>query len=142
MYCVLLVLHHIVLFRCFFFFFKQKTAYEMRISDWSSDVCSSDLQTSSGLTKRSGYKFDTSPTLDRLAANGVDFRRAYCTIPACVPSRTSMLTGRWPQATRVRMNLDPQDAFFSQDVYQVAHDQGYRTALCGKNHTRSEEHTT
>src|SRR3546814_7384795 len=29
----------------FFFFFKQKTAYEMRISDWSSDVCSSDLQT-------------------------------------------------------------------------------------------------
>src|SRR3546814_5846194 len=33
-----------------FFFFKQKTAYEMRISDWSSDVCSSDLQ--SGLEKR------------------------------------------------------------------------------------------
>src|SRR3546814_17301701 len=29
----------------FFFFFKQKTAYEMRISDWSSDVCSSDLPT-------------------------------------------------------------------------------------------------
>src|SRR3546814_18018951 len=28
---------------CFFFFFMQKTAYEMRISDWSSDVCSSDL---------------------------------------------------------------------------------------------------
>src|SRR3546814_637897 len=32
-----------VLFFCIFFFFKQKTAYEMRISDWSSDVCSSDL---------------------------------------------------------------------------------------------------
>src|SRR3546814_7448740 len=30
-------------FMCCFFFFKQKTAYEMRISDWSSDVCSSDL---------------------------------------------------------------------------------------------------
>src|SRR3546814_5159216 len=29
-----------------FFFFKQKTAYEMRISDWSSDVCSSDLTSS------------------------------------------------------------------------------------------------
>src|SRR3546814_1757380 len=28
---------------CMFFFFNQKTAYEMRISDWSSDVCSSDL---------------------------------------------------------------------------------------------------
>src|SRR3546814_3279165 len=34
------VCSHVLLF----FFFKQKTAYEMRISDWSSDVCSSDLQ--------------------------------------------------------------------------------------------------
>src|SRR3546814_10308806 len=37
-----------------FFFFKQKTAYEMRISDWSSDVCSSDLalfQVESGLVE-------------------------------------------------------------------------------------------
>src|SRR3546814_6529926 len=33
-----------VFFRWLFFFFKQKTAYEMRISDWSSDVCSSDLR--------------------------------------------------------------------------------------------------
>src|SRR3546814_6372042 len=33
----------ITCFLFFFFFFKQKTAYEMRISDWSSDVCSSDL---------------------------------------------------------------------------------------------------
>src|SRR3546814_228726 len=32
-----------ITFLYFFFFFKQKTAYEMRISDWSSDVCSSDL---------------------------------------------------------------------------------------------------
>src|SRR3546814_10841082 len=32
-----------------FFFFKQKTAYEMRISDWSSDVCSSDLETATTL---------------------------------------------------------------------------------------------
>src|SRR3546814_20343791 len=37
----------------FFFFFKQKTAYEMRISDWSSDVCSSDLPT---VCRRSGLR--------------------------------------------------------------------------------------
>src|SRR3546814_6536576 len=36
--CVLLVFNF-----WYFFFFKQKTAYELRISDWSSDVCSSDL---------------------------------------------------------------------------------------------------
>src|SRR3546814_13962590 len=38
---------------CVFFFFKQKTAYEMRISDWSSDVCSSDLR--SGISDKNGY---------------------------------------------------------------------------------------
>src|SRR3546814_3350063 len=38
-----------------FFFFKQKTAYEMRISDWSSDVCSSDLvEHAHGLRQRRG----------------------------------------------------------------------------------------
>src|SRR3546814_10183361 len=38
-------------FLVLFFFFKQKTAYDMRISDWSSDVCSSDL-TASRLSKK------------------------------------------------------------------------------------------
>src|SRR3546814_3424512 len=37
------VLRSILCLSSFIFFFKQKTAYEMRISDWSSDVCSSDL---------------------------------------------------------------------------------------------------
>src|SRR3546814_15738038 len=36
-----------------FFFFKQKTAYEMRISDWSSDVCSSDLTVRRGVISMS-----------------------------------------------------------------------------------------
>src|SRR3546814_2207717 len=40
---VVFVLEFYLVYFCFFFFFKQKTAYEMRISDWSSDVCSSDL---------------------------------------------------------------------------------------------------
>src|SRR3546814_1879037 len=45
-HCEYLVLYsYVVTMFCvfLFFFFKQKTAYEMRISDWSSDVCSSDL---------------------------------------------------------------------------------------------------
>src|SRR3546814_4412623 len=44
-YHMCLTCHCLVCMICvlFFFFFKQKTAYEMRISDWSSDVCSSDL---------------------------------------------------------------------------------------------------
>src|SRR3546814_11124744 len=46
-----------------FFFFKQKTAYEMRISDWSSDVCSSDLQT--------GSTGDTDSTVTQIGDNNV-----------------------------------------------------------------------
>src|SRR3546814_18210781 len=45
MWCSVLMVYVFIVgvFIVFFFFFKQKTAYEMRISDWSSDVCSSDL---------------------------------------------------------------------------------------------------
>src|SRR3546814_6996655 len=39
-----MVVMSFVMLMLYCFFFKQKTAYEMRISDWSSDVCSSDLQ--------------------------------------------------------------------------------------------------
>src|SRR3546814_11070855 len=59
-----------------FFFFKQKTAYEMRISDWSSDVCSSDLLGSgyvnpatliaARLIDRSGHALDRSLFVHRL----------------------------------------------------------------------------
>lgn len=88
-----------------------------------------------GLSKATGYPLDTSPTLDQLQACGVGFQHNYCTAPLCVPSRISMLTGRWPEAHRVRMNLQAKDAFFSKDIYQVAAQRGYRTALTGKNHT-------
>src|SRR3546814_846624 len=41
--CILLLTSFLFMSLFVFFFFKQKTAYELRISDWSSDVCSSDL---------------------------------------------------------------------------------------------------
>src|SRR3546814_453304 len=54
----------------FFFFFKQKTAYEMRISDWSSDVCSSDLQellvASPGYLDRAGRPTDPDQLRDHV----------------------------------------------------------------------------
>jgi arylsulfatase A-like enzyme len=88
-----------------------------------------------GLSKGTGYPVDTSPTLDRMQKEGVGFEHNYCTTPLCVPSRISMLTGRWPEAHRVRMNLQAKEANFSEDLYQVAKRRGYRTALTGKNHT-------
>src|SRR3546814_14585692 len=49
-----------------FFFFKQKTAYEMRISDWSSDVCSSDLRTTLEEYRKDEPKWETLLDLDAL----------------------------------------------------------------------------
>lgn len=97
-------------------------------------------QHGAGLTKRSGYPIDTSPTLDMLADRGIGFDRAYCTTPLCVPSRISMLTGRWPEAHHVRMNLNAEDAYFKKDLYQVAKEMGYRTGLAGKSHTYLTPH--
>src|SRR3546814_5495115 len=53
----------------FFFFFKQKTAYEMRISDWSSDVCSSDLSLGLLLDNPLSGITNTSTTIQRLRDN-------------------------------------------------------------------------
>src|SRR3546814_9139022 len=54
-----------------FFFFKQKTAYEMRISDWSSDVCSSDLRTADRVG-RVAMRSDVGSTLGAFADDGAD----------------------------------------------------------------------
>src|SRR3546814_3908295 len=63
-----------------FLFFKQKTAYEMRISDWSSDVCSSDLGTSITHTLTAGNSCDVDPS-DFIAYLAEDPR---CKAIACV----------------------------------------------------------
>src|SRR3546814_5870592 len=54
---------------CIMFFFKQKTAYEMRISDWSSDVCSSDLG-QWAIAIGSPFGFDHSVTAGIVSAVG------------------------------------------------------------------------
>src|SRR3546814_20802847 len=61
-----------MLWMFFFFFFKQKTAYEMRISDWSSDVCSSDLKPGSLLDENPWSTLSEnqhSPAMLRLASS-------------------------------------------------------------------------
>jgi len=88
-----------------------------------------------GLTKRSGYPLDTSPMLDELARQGVGCDRAYVTCPVCMPSRTTMLTGRWPEAHRVRQNSGARDVVFEKDIFDVVKAAGYKTGLAGKNHT-------
>ncbi len=85
--------------------------------------------------RREGFPLDTTPFLDRLARQGTWFKRAYTSMPACVPARTSMLTGRYPNATRVRTNHNVLDATYERDLIDVVRGQGYATGLCGKNHS-------
>src|SRR3546814_14997458 len=75
--CVLIsiVLSEVIGVLVWFFFYKQKTAYEMRISDWSSDVCSSDLRARSvrrplGADRQAGAGIRAAAALCRSARPG------------------------------------------------------------------------
>ncbi|HET8548492.1 MAG TPA: sulfatase-like hydrolase/transferase, partial [Bryobacteraceae bacterium] len=73
------------------------------------------------------------PNIDRLAAAGTRFDRAYCQAPVCVPSRGSMITGIYPHAHGARILRDP----LPDDVRTAAHffrARGYVTGAIGKMH--------
>jgi arylsulfatase A-like enzyme len=78
------------------------------------------------------------PHMDRLAASGVHFERAYCANPVCVPSRFSMLTGRLPSVIGMEHNGDdnnPVDRhILDTSMGQVFRRAGYETVYGGKVH--------
>src|SRR5689334_10606088 len=95
-------------------------------------IVSDDLNCSLGCY---GDKITQSPHIDRLAARGVRFDRAYCNYPVCNASRTSFLSGRRPETTKVlgngvnpRVSLGPDVRFLPE----YFHDHGYFTASIGK----------
>src|SRR3546814_8065271 len=75
------------------FFFKQKTAYEMRISDWSSDVCSSDLATVEELMG---------------PVQGPDFPTGGIIVESARGIREAYTTGRGSMRVRARWHVEDQ----------------------------------
>ncbi len=91
-----------------------------------------DQLTPSGLGAYGNARART-PALDRLAADGVVFERAYCNSPLCAPSRASLMTGLLPS----RLGTYDNGAEFSASFPTLAHRlraAGYLTALAGKMH--------
>ena len=86
------------------------------------------------LCGREGFPLAVTPYVDQLAQENVWFNKAYTVAPASSPARCSMFTGRFPSATHVRTNHNIPDIFFEQDLVGVLKENGYKTALVGKNH--------
>ena len=87
------------------------------------------------LRKACGYSLDTMPFLDEWGKGGVDFCNAYSPNPTCLPARVSMFTGRYSECHKARTNHNACDAFYTKDLLDVLNENGYVTALCGKNHS-------
>ena len=74
-----------------------------------------------------GQALPTSPTIDRIAAEGVLFERAFTSSPSTLPSHASILTGRQPYAHGVRSNVGYVLSEPHPTLAEVLRERGYRT---------------
>jgi choline-sulfatase len=74
------------------------------------------------------------PSLDRIAAEGVRFANAVTNCPVCIPARVSLATGRYPHNTAVWDNFDYDLPPETPTWMQAVREAGYRTSLFGKTH--------
>ncbi len=86
-----------------------------------------------------GNKIVQTPNLDSIASEGVVFTKAFCQSPACMASRASLFTGRYPSTVRVRGMgiLPPSETTFAEMLRK----DGYHTACAGKLHFTPEQYT-
>jgi arylsulfatase A-like enzyme len=101
-------------------------------------VITTDQQFADAASFRIGTRYLRTPNMDSLAASGRVYTKAYCANPLCVPSRTSMYTGRYPTETGVMDNDDLTsvhvDARKSPLMGTIFRHAGYNTGYFGKWH--------
>lgn len=96
-------------------------------------------QQSANMLSVAGNRTVNTPAMDSIAARGVQFRRAYCANPMCVPSRFSLMTGRLPSEIGLCNNTDKHIGFIPDHIKQnglgwLLRRAGYETAYGGKVH--------
>jgi choline-sulfatase len=86
----------------------------------------------------SGNPTVNTPNLDKLAEEGMVFDNAYCQNPLCVPSRSSLITGRYSRSIGIYHNNHILEAN-SPTIPRILGASGYRTCLIGKAHFNGEQ---
>ena len=81
-----------------------------------------------------GNRYIKTPGLDRLAAGGVRFEKAYATSPICSASRQSVLCGKFPHSTGVNMLFTPFPDEGNTTIAEHLRERGFATAIIGKSH--------
>lgn len=87
---------------------------------------------------KNGDRYVDTPCLDHLMYQGVYFENAYCQNPLCVPSRASLLTGRYSKALGIYENRHILEAN-CETLPRVLGRHGYATCLIGKSHFNGEQ---
>jgi choline-sulfatase len=98
-------------------------------------IIMTDQQSADAMSHVIGDRYLNTPNMDYLAQHGISFTKAYCANPLSMPSRTSMLTGRYPHETGIQTNsnrrIDPAEFPCMGTVFAR---NGYETGYIGKWH--------
>src|SRR3546814_4984259 len=126
------------MFSLFGFFCKQKTAYEMRISDWSSDVCSSDLEQADNMTERQGALsvLSNGRSSERVAALDIFYNRYH---------DNALVLDKWFQTQALASRDDTVDQIVELAAHKdftLANPNRARALYGAFAANRSEEHTS
>lgn len=102
-------------------------------------------QQSANMMSCTGNSYLKTPAMDYLAQNGTRFEKAYCTNPVCLPSRFSLMTGRFPEEVGIRSNYVSHVESIPEHIRQntlgnLLDNAGYEVAYGGKIHLPKTMH--